>query len=391
MFVFSISGLGMALVHPSVTATIGEYFNKRRAMANGIAFSGASTGGLIFAPIMSSLFENYGYSGTLLIVAGMTLNICITGALLRPISWFERKNQKLDKSEDTENHNSTKPEKEFLVSNDSLVVSVKEMQSTDDILLHLMREGDLEKPGALVNRSVLQLRTNGLPKLVRSGSQEPETQNGSLSPLLAHSRAFSLENLRKRTISAGSEVSTHKTMSPMNSLVESLSRSKLALYASADCVCASVVDIRQIPEEDEGIPAKLSLCSKLKNTFDLTLFKNPVFPLFLVMAGMFAAFCLLTPSFLVPHAKDLGLTIEQRGLLLSIVAGCGLTSRLTCAIFADKKCVRLTSILAVAAMVMGIMAHSLRFFSGFGSMVVLAVMIGKLSSCANVVLLFTMF
>ncbi|XP_045167513.2 monocarboxylate transporter 12-B-like [Mercenaria mercenaria] len=65
-----LEGIGRALLHPTVMVSLVEYFNKRRGLANGLAFSGASFGGLIFAPVFAELFEKLGYSGTFLIVAG---------------------------------------------------------------------------------------------------------------------------------------------------------------------------------------------------------------------------------------------------------------------------------------------------------------------------------
>lgn len=362
-----------------MTATIGEYFSKRRGLANGIAFSGASTGGLIFAPIMSALFQSYGYSGTLLIVAGMTLNICVTGMLLRPIQWFEKRLPKqVTAVTELNDKDILLTEKEPLVTR----VLPEEKQATDN----LEANNDQDKNGSVGNKSVLHLRNNHVPRFVRSGSYEPQSQTGprspSASPMFPRARTSSLGNRRQRTISEKSESSVHKTVTRMNSVLDSLSSSKMALYASTDCVCASVVDIREIQTTDEDTPPQPSCCSRLKKSFDLSLFKNPVFPTFLIMAGLSAASCLLTPAFLVPHAKDVGLSTEQRGFLLSIVSACGLTSRLTCGFIADKKFVKLTTILACASILMGTMAHLLRLFSGFGSFVALAICIGKYIFCS---------
>lgn len=385
-----LTGLGTALIHPPVTATIGEYFSKRRGFANGLAFSGASTGGLVFAPIMSALFESYGYSGTLLIAAGMAFNICITGVLLRPMSWFEKHRAKPKVTKSNSFYSDTKTDKaeqEVLISNGS--VSSADRKKTDNIITQLVLNCDSERTSnRLVNKTLIQIQDDGHQKIVRSGSHDPYIPHGSRSltgsPLLPRARASSFGNRRQRTIS---ETATHSRppITPVNSVVESLSHSKLALYSSTDCVCASVMDIPELQvtevkeiEDTDDVP-KVTCCSKLKASFDLSLFKNPVFPVFLLMAGMFAATCLLTPTFIAPHTKDLGLTIEQRGILMSIVAGCGLTSRLLCAAFADRKFVKLTTLLAMATLTMSVMAHMLRFFQGFWSFVVMAAFVGKFS------------
>ena len=67
---------------------MGQYFKKKRAIANGIALSGVGTGTLVLPPIFQLLLDTYGLSGALLIMAGISLNVCVSGALLRPISSF---------------------------------------------------------------------------------------------------------------------------------------------------------------------------------------------------------------------------------------------------------------------------------------------------------------
>ena len=69
-------------------AHMGQYFQKRRAVANGIALSGVGTGTLVFPPIFRLLLDTYGLRGALLVMAGISLNVCVAGALLRPISAY---------------------------------------------------------------------------------------------------------------------------------------------------------------------------------------------------------------------------------------------------------------------------------------------------------------
>ena len=80
--------MGIVLAGPTLISTIGVYFNKHRGLANSIVAGSASVGGLIFAPVITTLFEEYGYRGTMIIVAGLLLNTFVTAALMRPPSWF---------------------------------------------------------------------------------------------------------------------------------------------------------------------------------------------------------------------------------------------------------------------------------------------------------------
>lgn len=386
------------MIHPPVTATIGEYFHTKRGLANGLAFSGASFGGLIFAPIMSALFEDIGYTGTLMIVAGMTFNILITGALLRPIQSFEKrpgnknkrdgKNISVKAVHDTKESNEllTKENREVFLSSNSIGNGIhKDKNETDEILKQLVLEKENGSLSVIQNRAILQLKA-GAPsalKIVRSDSYDQQSERTKVpsSPLLPRTRAWSFGNCRARTFSQNSQ----KGLSSLNSLVESLSRSRVALYSGVDSICGSVIDIQEIPLENAEIAAenkkkdlKSVFLSKLKASFEISLFKSWVFPIFLLMASMFAPTCGLLPTFLAPLAKDLSLTSDQAGLLMAIVGGVGMGSRIMCALFADRKYVKMTTILAVASATAGVVAHCARFFSSFASLAFMAAILGKI-------------
>ena len=54
---------------PAVIAA-GFYFDKRRALATGIAVCGSGIGTFVMAPLVSSLTETYGWRGAMMVQAG---------------------------------------------------------------------------------------------------------------------------------------------------------------------------------------------------------------------------------------------------------------------------------------------------------------------------------
>jgi len=64
---------------------VGIYFCERKALAYGIAMSGSGIGTFILAPVVQLLIEHYSWRGALLILGGFVSNLCVCGALLRPI------------------------------------------------------------------------------------------------------------------------------------------------------------------------------------------------------------------------------------------------------------------------------------------------------------------
>ncbi|XP_021007351.1 monocarboxylate transporter 12 [Mus caroli] len=94
-----LTGLGFALCYSPAIAMVGKYFSRRKALAYGIAMSGSGIGTFILAPVVQLLIEQFSWRGALLILGGFVLNLCVCGALMRPITLKE------DRSVPEKNHN----------------------------------------------------------------------------------------------------------------------------------------------------------------------------------------------------------------------------------------------------------------------------------------------
>ena len=75
---------------------VGQYFDRHRSVALGIAAAGGSFGQLIIPLIIRFLLDQYGYQGCMLIYSGIVLNGVVAGALLRPQSFYKRRKSNLD-------------------------------------------------------------------------------------------------------------------------------------------------------------------------------------------------------------------------------------------------------------------------------------------------------
>lgn len=83
------TGVGFALCYTPAIAMVGVYFCERKALAYGIAMSGSGIGTFVLAPVVQLLIEHYSWRGALLILGGLVSNLCVCGALLRPITLKE--------------------------------------------------------------------------------------------------------------------------------------------------------------------------------------------------------------------------------------------------------------------------------------------------------------
>ncbi|XP_020494675.2 monocarboxylate transporter 12-B-like isoform X1 [Labrus bergylta] len=80
-----LTGIGFALSYTPSVAMVGRYFSDRKALAYGIALSGNGIGTFILAPAVQLLIERYSWRGALLVLGGFVSNLCVCGALMRPL------------------------------------------------------------------------------------------------------------------------------------------------------------------------------------------------------------------------------------------------------------------------------------------------------------------
>lgn len=85
-----LGGLGRLLAYAPAVVIVGEYFNKRRGLAVGIATSGVGFGSFLFPTLIETIFTFYGFFGAFLILGAIIMNISVCGGLFRPL-WLNVK------------------------------------------------------------------------------------------------------------------------------------------------------------------------------------------------------------------------------------------------------------------------------------------------------------
>ena len=69
---------------PSIVM-VGHYFDKKRALATGIAVCGSGTGTFVFAPLGTFLVSQYGWKGANVIFGAIIFHGVVFGAIFRPL------------------------------------------------------------------------------------------------------------------------------------------------------------------------------------------------------------------------------------------------------------------------------------------------------------------
>ncbi|KAH8280490.1 hypothetical protein KR018_008594 [Drosophila ironensis] len=94
LFTFGIlTGIGGGLSTTPGIVIVSQYFDKHRALANGICVSGTAAGSFILPVLIKHLAESCGFHGTILILGGCMLHVCVSATLYRPISAYTDQEQ----------------------------------------------------------------------------------------------------------------------------------------------------------------------------------------------------------------------------------------------------------------------------------------------------------
>uniref|UniRef100_S4RLH6 Solute carrier family 16 member 12 n=1 Tax=Petromyzon marinus TaxID=7757 RepID=S4RLH6_PETMA len=87
LFLGLMAGLGFALCYSPSIAIVSRYFQRHRLLATGLAMSGNGVGTFVLAPVVQQLLiEVYAWRGALLLLGAFVAQLCVCGALLRPLA-----------------------------------------------------------------------------------------------------------------------------------------------------------------------------------------------------------------------------------------------------------------------------------------------------------------
>ncbi|XP_063372056.1 monocarboxylate transporter 12-like [Cydia amplana] len=84
LFSFGVlTGIGGGLSTTPGIVIVSQYFDKHRALANGICVSGTAAGSFVFPMLIEKLVGTYGLHGTVLLLGGGMLHVCVSATLYR--------------------------------------------------------------------------------------------------------------------------------------------------------------------------------------------------------------------------------------------------------------------------------------------------------------------
>lgn len=112
-----LGGISMGVTFMTAIVAVGRYFNNRRAMATGLAMSGAGFGMFAYPFFTEIILQVLDWRGTVLLIAAIYLNCAVSGAMFRPLALLEPEKENTDSKESPETRDKfILPQKRKLLS-----------------------------------------------------------------------------------------------------------------------------------------------------------------------------------------------------------------------------------------------------------------------------------
>lgn len=312
-------GIGFGVIFLPAVVAVGYYFDKKRALATGIAVCGSGVGTFILAPFTAFLLEEYGWRGTMLIQSGLVLNCAVFGSLFRPLEPVRSKRQRLNAE---------------IPTSDGTPLMLRIKRDRDDNLQsEAATDNDTACADSLANMEIVEIKD-------ARASEESSDLLHEKKGLLDDGASISIVKSGSRPLIDSSKSLNQKEPRPLDrdDAFFTGSVQKLPQYLqNPNNYHASVT---RVPDVDEPKDACSKCCPEsarrtLLTMMDFTLFKSMSFVLlcfssFLTFVGFFVPFMFLAARAEVGNASK-----EEASFLLSIVGITNTIGRVICGAIAD--------------------------------------------------------
>ncbi|XP_019359136.1 PREDICTED: monocarboxylate transporter 14 [Gavialis gangeticus] len=98
------AGLGSGMVYLPAVVMVGQYFQKKRALAQGLSTTGTGFGTFLMTVLLKYLCMEFGWRNAMFIQGAISLNLCVCGALMRPLSYQDEANEKVTERNSSEDN-----------------------------------------------------------------------------------------------------------------------------------------------------------------------------------------------------------------------------------------------------------------------------------------------
>ncbi|ESN92202.1 hypothetical protein HELRODRAFT_194347 [Helobdella robusta] len=334
-----MGGVGFGLMYLPSIVMVGYYFDKKRALATGIAVCGSGIGTFLFAPIGSFLVETYGWRGCNIIMSAVILNGVAFGACYRPLVGEKRKKERVRSGSATPSgvkYETGDVSNRLQIYKGKRDRTISERSTSDGAVITVENEV-LNEAGD--NVTAVNLTSTTPTAKTYTGSTNKITS----SRMSLHHSRVSLKSHQER------QADVENPMLRKDALLIGSHRN-LDEYKNVD---GDVEDFTKEMVMKDAIPLTKGQQIKkfLLTMFDFSLLKCVTFML-LAFSGVFVFTGLYTPFVFVAQKaiNELGVTESKANLILSVLG----VSRIVTGFVSDLKSVDVIVVQNVAAILAGI-------------------------------------
>ncbi|XP_030375422.1 uncharacterized protein LOC115624737 [Scaptodrosophila lebanonensis] len=378
LFTFGIlTGIGGGLSTTPGIVIVSQYFDKHRALANGICVSGTAAGSFILPILIKHLAENWGFHGTILILGGCMLHVCVSATLYRPISEYTHSQPDdatkplndlpnpvmltsstyLDACELPTDLNNKFIEHLFLEKKNQLNdyyneknqlqpdAQDKSAQESDDEVKDIIGETTFIKP-------MKKVRSSGLLHSVEDLSTDStwvyrkhsgtDSNRGSrrrrnvfandeiISKIQAHlEKPLSPPSIVTRGLSKSMEIPTPvSNLSELKQTHGHILDGQLAESNATYSVDVFDDDSNDNDDDDDGDEQPRTCCERIEMYLDISLLQDPSFILMCLSVTLMSVGCPYMLYYLPAHTISIGYNKSEAGYLVAISAVLDLCGRL---------------------------------------------------------------
>ncbi|KAL8619766.1 hypothetical protein ACOMHN_025852 [Nucella lapillus] len=400
---FSLSflvGLGNAMTYGPGLVLVGQYFDRRRALAMSVANTGSSVGSMTLPLLATYLLRVYGLSGAWLLYGATTLHLCVFASLYRPLPSALRETprgeggaepaqallQDKKRGDDfgvpkTSANNTAEVEVPQICVETELVCKADQRK---ECLKEEMGNGFCDKEGCYsLPQPYLTYLGEGNNAKAFSSAENVSSVRPIVNRHLHSRRSSTLGDLRpphhhhRHHHSSSTALSVQLQRKLIKDVaIHSSHPHLMGMAASMDSLSQ---DPRTVASESPHSGSSRQRCGGLWSSLacDGALLRKPLFWLVQLYACVGVVGATGAGVYLPALCREKGLDKDDTAVVLTIWGGLNLVGRLLCGVLADRQWVRPSHISLVSFLVIGVLFQLVDFLPArVESMVALAVVYG---------------
>ncbi|GFO07844.1 monocarboxylate transporter [Plakobranchus ocellatus] len=386
-----LGGFGFGLMYLPAIVMVGYYFERRRALATGIACCGSGIGAFCFAPLCELMLTEYGWRGASWIISGLVLNGMVCALFYKPLTAEKLSFHSADATdsaitmitecETVSGSHALHPSCESTVDAKPPLPG-KPLDSKDQGCLDEIKPIQVHRPRSATVDAAYSTPIDDINRLTRSTDLSLLVRRHSA----ASSQRKYCKNGQASDVVFGSTVDVTYTLSPLQrkDIFYSGSLSHLKQYQE--------LPTRQLTEvkpnthdkssnnslfEETTFTSDRSFSMAIASVFDFSLLKSPTFMIygfscFFCMAGFFVPFI-----YLPTHAIGLGLSSLDGASLISIIGITNTVGRVIVGFVSDQTWADCLIINNVALVIGGVATSLAPFYPSYLMLAVYSAVFGS--------------